>query len=56
MSLDDIIGVNDAAKLLQLSPGTVKNLCAEGRLPAKKIGKTWVLDKSKLKIKDQKNR
>jgi excisionase family DNA binding protein len=46
--LDNIIGVEEASKLLKLSPGYIKNLCAAGKLPAKKIGKTWVLDKSKL--------
>ena len=43
------IGVNDAAIILNVSSGHVKNLCAEGKIVAKKIGKTWVIDKSKLK-------
>jgi len=47
-ALDNIIGVEDAAKILNLSPGTVKNKCAANELPAKKIGKTWLLDKTKL--------
>lgn len=47
-SLNSVIGVEEAAKILGLSPGTVKNKCAAGELPAKKIGKTWVLDKTKL--------
>lgn len=46
--LENIIGVEEAAKILNLSPGTVKNKCAAGELPAKKIGKTWVLDKKIL--------
>jgi len=45
----NIIGVNDAAILLNVSPGHIKNMCAEGKIVAKKIGKTWVIDKSKLK-------
>ncbi|WP_240520139.1 MULTISPECIES: helix-turn-helix domain-containing protein [unclassified Bacillus (in: firmicutes)] len=48
-SLDNIIGVEEAAKILGLSPGTVKNKCAAGELPAKKIGKTWIIDKTLLK-------
>ena len=48
-ALDHIIGVDDAAIILDLSPGTVKNMCAAGKLPAKKIGKTWILDKNLLK-------
>lgn len=43
--LDRIIGVNEAAELWQLSPGTIKNYCARGRIKAKKVGKTWIIDK-----------
>ncbi|PFY57610.1 helix-turn-helix domain-containing protein [Bacillus pseudomycoides] len=46
--LDHIIGVEEAAEILGLSPGTVKNKCAAGELLAKKIGKTWILDKNIL--------
>ena len=55
--LDNIIGVDEAAKILNLSPGTIKNKCAAGKILAKKIGKTWVLDRNevmKLKIVDSK--
>lgn len=44
----NVIGVEQAAKILDLSPGTVKNKCANGEIPAKKIGKTWLIDKTKL--------
>jgi excisionase family DNA binding protein len=47
--LDRIIGVEEASELWNLSPGYIKNLCAEGKLEARKIGKTWILSK------DQKN-
>lgn len=50
--LDNIIGVEEAAEILNLSPGTVKNKCAAGELPSKKIGKTWILDKTNLKTKE----
>lgn len=43
-----VIGVDEAAEILGLKAGTVKNKCALGELPAKKIGNTWVLDKIKL--------
>lgn len=46
MSLENIIGVEEASQLWGLSPGYIKNLCAEGRLKAKKIGKTWIIDKN----------
>ncbi|WP_259418310.1 helix-turn-helix domain-containing protein [Bacillus toyonensis] len=46
--LCNVIGVNEAASILNVSPGYVKNLCAQGKILAKKIGKTWVIDKSRL--------
>lgn len=39
-----IIGVNEAGELWGLSPGTVKNMCAEGHVVCKKVGKTWIID------------
>jgi excisionase family DNA binding protein len=47
--LDNIIGVEEASKLWGLSSGYIKNLCASGKIEAKKIGKTWVI------LKDQPN-
>lgn len=44
--LENIMGVNEAAEMWGLAPGTIKNLCNEGKLKAVKIGKTWVLDKN----------
>lgn len=46
LMLENIIGVEDAAELWGLSPGYIKNLCASERVRAKKIGKTWVIDKN----------
>jgi excisionase family DNA binding protein len=54
--LENIIGVEEAAEILGLSPGYIKNLCARGKIEAKKVGKTWVLDKTNLKIKNEKNK
>lgn len=51
MGLENIIGVEKAGEILGLSPGRVKNMCAEGKLEAKKIGKTWILDKTNLEVK-----
>ncbi|MDA2118780.1 helix-turn-helix domain-containing protein [Bacillus cereus] len=45
----NVIGVNEAASILGVSPGYVKNLCAQGKIVAKKIGKTWVIDRAKLR-------
>lgn len=47
--LCNLIGVHEAASILNVSPGYVKNLCAEGKIVAKKIGKTWVIDRTKLR-------
>ncbi|WP_144489091.1 helix-turn-helix domain-containing protein [Bacillus thuringiensis] len=47
--LSNVIGANETASILKVSPGHVKNLCAEGKIVAKKIGKTWVIDKSRLR-------
>lgn len=49
----NVIGVEKAAEILGLSPGTVKNKCASGEIVAKKIGMAWVIDKSKLKAKEE---
>jgi hypothetical protein len=45
-ALEKIMGVDEAAELWQLSPGYIKNLCAAGKINCKKIGKTWVIDKT----------
>jgi hypothetical protein len=55
--LDEIIGVDEAAELWGLSAGYIKNLCAEKKIIAKKIGNVWVIDKrqpnpSKKRIKE----
>jgi Helix-turn-helix domain len=44
--LDQIMGVDEASKLWGYSPGYIKNLCAEEKVEAKKIGKTWVISKN----------
>lgn len=49
MSLKNVIGVEEAGSKLGLAAGTVKNMCAAGQIEAKKIGRTWVLDQTRLK-------
>lgn len=46
--LDNIIGVEEASKILGLSPGYIKNLCAQGKIESKKVGNNWIIDKTKL--------
>lgn len=43
--LNGVIGAEEAADMWGLSAGTVKNMCADGKVRAKKIGKTWVISK-----------
>lgn len=43
--LNNVIGVEEASELWNLSAGYIKNLCSDGKVKAKKIGKTWVIDK-----------
>jgi hypothetical protein len=44
--LEQIMGVNDASTLWGLTPGTIKNYCAQGRVKAVKIEGRWVIDKN----------
>ena len=39
-----LVSAEEAAEKWGLSPGYVKNLAAEGKIAAKKAGKTWVID------------
>ena len=40
-----IMDVNEAAELWGLNPDYVKRLCQQGKLKARKMGQTWILDK-----------
>lgn len=44
-SLNHLIGVDKASDLWGLSPAYIKNLCADGKVDAVKIGNVWVIDK-----------
>lgn len=46
--LDNVIGVDEAHSISGLSAGYIKNLCAAGKITAKKIGNTWVIDKEQF--------
>lgn len=39
-----MLGVNEVAKELELTPQQVRNLCRDGKIKSKKIGKTWVIE------------
>lgn len=42
------ISVNDASKLLKISPQLIRRYLREGRLSGVQIGRTWCIDKSSL--------
>lgn len=44
--LDEIMSCQEAAEIWGLSPHYIKNLCKEGKVIAKCIGKTWIIDKN----------
>jgi hypothetical protein len=44
--LDNIMGVEEASEVWELSPAYIKNLCASGKVISRKIGKTWIIDKT----------
>ncbi len=46
LALDMVMGVEEASEQWGLSSGYIKNLCAEGKILCRKIGKTWIIDKS----------
>ena len=52
--LAKIMGVEDASKLWGLAPSTVKDMCAAGKVTARKIGKTWVIPKDHPNPKNKK--
>lgn len=44
-SVMNMISVKEACKILGLSPTRVRQLIKDGRLPAEKIGRTFVLNR-----------
>jgi excisionase family DNA binding protein len=46
--MSDLLTVADTARLLNLSESGVKKMIAEGRLPAQKVGRDWVIEAAAL--------
>lgn len=46
--MNKLINVKETAKLLKMHPETIRKLCREGRLPATRPFKEWLIDKEKL--------
>lgn len=53
--LENIIGTTEAGEILGLSSDHVKLLCRQGKIMAKRIGKTWVIDKTSLQNRKDEN-
>ena len=41
----DLVSVTEAMKIMKLSQSQVLVLCNNGRLDAKKVGKTWIISR-----------
>lgn len=54
-SLNHLIGVSEASQLWGLTAAYIKNLCAEGKIDAVKIGNVWVIDKRQPNPKQRGN-
>ena len=47
--LDNYVNVIEAAEVLGVHWETVKRMCREGRIPAKKVHNMWLIDKKDLR-------
>lgn len=55
MENDNLLSVRDAAKILEVNHQRVQALISQGRLPAQKIGNSYVIKESDLElVKDRK--
>lgn len=46
--LPDLMVVEDVAAFLWLSPASVRRLIREGRIPAAKLGRRWIVERRSL--------
>jgi len=46
--LDNYVSVVEAAETLGVHPETVKRMCREGRIPARKVHNMWLIHKKEL--------
>lgn len=44
--LDNVMSCQEAAELWNLNPDYIRELCNKGKVKAKNIGKTWIIDKN----------
>lgn len=48
-ALKDVIGTEEAAKIAGMTDGGIKYAIDRGFLPAKKVGRTWILFRATVK-------
>ena len=48
VDLPDIMTPKDAAQVLPFSLNTIRELCASGELPARKVGRRWLIPRALL--------
>ena len=48
--LDDYLSIVEAAQILGVHPGTVKRLCRDGKLEAKKVHNAWLIRSGTLHL------
>jgi len=55
--IDELLNTKKAAEFLQLDQSRIRQLCIEGKIEAKKIGRDWIIKKEALNdyIKSTKN-
>ena len=46
--LPDVMTPRDAAQVLPFSLNTIRELCASGELPARKVGRRWLISRTLL--------
>ena len=47
--LNDYLTIDEVAAYLPVPQSTISQVCREGRLPAMKIGKRWIVDKQDVR-------
>lgn len=50
INLNNLVNVLEASHRLGIHPDTVKRLIYRGKLPAVKVGNTWLIDKDELNL------
>jgi excisionase family DNA binding protein len=50
MQEEQSIGTGEASEILNISRSRIARLIREGRLPAQKVGSTWVIKPSDLEL------